>query len=368
MKFTLATRAHDAELRRLAREEAMPGWVRLAYTRDPDWFKGQDALGHFHQTVIGLGEDGAVVGAGVRAIRKVFIHGEPTDIGYLCGLRSLPGARRGLGLAQGYRFFKKLHDADRLTPAYLTTILESNEPANALLTSGRAGLPVYHDLGRVNTYLWLQPSRKRFPAPPGVCIRRDAGALGDDLIGFLRKEGAPRPFFPVIDKQTFLSPQWRGFKTEGMAVAYRDGEIIGLAALWDQRAFRQIHISGYAPWLAASRRLVNGLAWLTAGVPALQKPGERLNACFTALVCVKDDDAQVFAALMRCLYDHARMGGIPFFIVSLHERSPLNAAFSRRDKLFNCASRLYCACWEDGEPFFQSFDPALVPHIEGGML
>jgi len=360
MKFQLAAELHDEPLRRLAREEAMPGAVRLAYTREPDWFAAQSVLGHSVQTVVGLDTNGEVVGAGVRAIRRVFVNGEPTDIGWLCGLRSRPKVRRGLGLAQGDCFFRKLHDADHATPAYLTTVLESNASALKIFATARAGLPTYHDFGRVNTYLWThhlgtQASRLHIIQQP----------VTDRIIEFLNTEGAKKQFFPVIEKQLFSTPQWRDLH---VAYAQRDNEIIGVVAVWDQRAFRQIRMEGYAPCLAFSRRAINAVSRISGIFPALPRAGATLNVRFAALVCIKDDDPHVFVALMRHHYRILRTDGTAFLTVSLHERSPLNAAFTWRDKLFNCPSRLCCVCWNDGEAFLASLDPTRIPHIEGGLL
>ena len=73
MKFALATPEHNPAQRRLARDEGMPGPVRLAYTREPDWFAGQAALGHLQQTVVALDARGEVIHQG-------YFFGRPIDI------------------------------------------------------------------------------------------------------------------------------------------------------------------------------------------------------------------------------------------------------------------------------------------------
>jgi hypothetical protein len=370
MKFALATPEHDPALRRLARDEGMPGPVRLAYTREPDWFAGQAALGHLQQTVVALDARGEVAGAGVRALRRVFVNGEPREVGYLGGLRSLPRVRGGLGLAQGYRFLRALHTADNRVPAYLTTILESNAPARTLLVSGRAGLPAYHDLGRVHTRPWFRLPSPRSQLPAGVTLRQAPSPPPRDLLAYLRREGAKRQFFPVLDEAAFSADPWRLFNSGEFCLAARGNEIIGVVGCWDQRAFRQLRVTGYAPALAGLRPALNGLARLAGrrALPALPPAGHTLDACFATCVCVTDDAPVIFDALMRRLCARARDGGRGLLLVSLHERSPLNAAFSPLERLLDCRSRLYCACWEDGEPFVGSLDPARIPHVEGAML
>ncbi|MGI6496576.1 MAG: hypothetical protein ACOX5G_10920 [Kiritimatiellia bacterium] len=370
MRFVLATQQHDAALRRLARDEGMPGPIRLAYTREPDWFAGQAALGHFQQTVVGLDAQGEVAASGVRALRRVFVNGEPREIGYLAGLRSLPRVRGGLGLAQGFRFVRALHKADNRVPAYLTTIIESNTLARTQLVGGRAGLPAYHDLGRIYTRPWLRLPSPRARLPAGVTLRQAPTPPPGDLLAFLRNEGAKRQFFPVLDEASFSGNPWCQFNSGGFCLAMRGNEIIGVAGYWDQRAFRQLHVTGYAPFLAALRPAFNGLARLVGrhALPALPPAGRVLDVCFATCVCVRDNDPVIFDALMRHLCRRARDGGHGLLLVSLHERSPLNAAFSRPEQFLECRSRLYCACWEDGEPFVGALEPARIPHVDGAML
>jgi hypothetical protein len=80
---------------------------------------------------------------GSRSIRCVYIDGKPpTRVGYLSMLRGITEAPGNIALARGYRYLQTLH-ADGAVPFYFTTVLDDNTTAKALLTSGRARLPVY---------------------------------------------------------------------------------------------------------------------------------------------------------------------------------------------------------------------------------
>ena len=366
MKFALAAPAHEPQLRYLARKQAMPGWIRLAYAREPHWSAGQNVLGHVHQTIVATDDSDSVVGCGVRAVRRAFVNGCETEIGYLCGLRSLPEARRSTGLARGYRFLRRLHETDRRVPAYLTAIVEDNAVAMALLASGRAGLPAYLDQGRFIAS--AIPLGRRHPAPPpaGIEIRAGDELPLDDLLDFLRTEGSKRQFFPVLRREDLGAPILRDLAPADFRVAMGGGRIVGAAAAWDQSAFRQTLVAGYAPALRIARPALN-LALRLASRRPLPPPGQCLRFFHVAFPCIRDDNPSVFAALLERFHADHRNTPHDYFVVGLHERDPLRTALHRFPVL-HYASRLYLACWEDGRPFCDSLDPRRIPHLDTAML
>lgn len=366
MKFSLASPAHEPQLRRLAREQAMPGWIRLAYAREPDWSAGQGVLGHVHQTIVATDNSDSVVGCGVRAIRRVYVDGRETEIGYLCGLRSIPSARRSTGLARGYRLLRQLHEADRRVPAYLTTIVEDNTQAAALLTGGRAGLPAYLDHGRFIASAIPLGRRRPAPPPKGIEIFTGDEFSLDDLLDFLHEEGPKRPFFPVLRREDFGSPLLRGLVPGDFRVAIRGGKIAGVAAAWDQSDFRQMLVAGYAPPLRVARPALN-IALRLAGRRPLPPPGQCLRFFHVAFPCIRGDDPAILAALLERFHADHRNSPHDHFIVGLHERDPLRAAL-RRFPALHYASRLYLACWEDGRAFCDALDPNRIPHLDTAML
>lgn len=367
MTYTLASADHEAELRRLAREEAMPGWIRLAYTREPDWAAGQEVLGYLSQTMVALDAAGAVTGCGVRAVRKMYVNGCVADMGYLSGLRSLPRARGSLALAHAYRYFRHLHERDRLVPAYLTTIVEDNVSAISLLTSQRASLPAYLDRGRLITSAIPLGRRRVVTRPPkGVEIRRGCDVPKEVILGFLDEEGPKHQYFPVLNQGDFGTPQWRDFALSGFRVAVRGDAVLGVTAVWDQSAYRQTVVAGYAPALQALRPLLN-TALRIAGRRPLPPPGQGLNFFHTAFTCIRDDDPVVFGALLERLHAEYRQAPYDYFVVGMHERDPLRAAL-RSFPVFDYVSRLYLACWEDGRAFCEAINPKLVPHLETATL
>src|SRR5579859_1753241 len=152
-EFSLAGEAEDEELRDLLRCIAMPGNITLSFQREPSFLLAEQAGSIASQVMVCKDRTkDQIVGMGSRSIRSVYIDGKPTRVGYLSMLRGIPEARGNIALARGYRYLQTLH-ADGAVPYYFTTILDDNTDAKALLTSGRAGLPVYKPVARLITYL-----------------------------------------------------------------------------------------------------------------------------------------------------------------------------------------------------------------------
>src|SRR5689334_2856528 len=131
--FELASERDDPGLRRLLRENPLPGSISLSFEREPNYFNAAEIEGPFHQTIVAREVDsGEVIACGNRAIRPLFLNGEVRDIGYMGQLRVRSDYGRGLylarGLTGGFRKYHELH-ADGRVPFYLMSVIEDNLPA-----------------------------------------------------------------------------------------------------------------------------------------------------------------------------------------------------------------------------------------------
>ncbi len=342
----------------------MPGWVRMAYTREPDFFHALGVEGRFGQAIVAE-KNGVVVGMGTRSVKTVFVNGDPGRIGYLGSLRLAPEARSGLGLFRGYRFLARLHRDGRV-PAYLTTIVESNETARHLLTSGRAGLPRYIELGRLVTTALHTGRLPRIASNQRLSFHRGDPETIEEIFAFLRRQGAKRRFFPVLGPDDLGTPCLRDLTPADFHVARRGGAIVGAAAWWDQTAFKQHRVTGYARPLGALRPLINPVLALT-GYPRLPRPGDTLKTAYVSFPCVRDDDPAVFAALLRSMIVDRRGPGNPLVVVGFHEADPLLRALAPFPG-FRYLSRLYLVCHPEGERFHRSLDQPRIPHLDVGTV
>lgn len=364
-QFRLATEEDDAGLRALMAATPMDGRIALRFLREPSFFDAASVDGTFRQIAVCCdGESGQIAGVGTRSVRPMFVNGAPAPVGYLSGLRSLPGVRsRGL-LASGYRFLKELH-GDGRTCFYLSTIAEGNERALHVLTSGRAGLPGYYPCGSLHTFAIPVPRRKRAHAAsvPGVEVRPAHANDVAAILAFLRRAGPALQFFPEYREEDFFNPSgtFRDLKPEQVLLAFRAGHLAGILAGWDQSGFKQTVVERYSGPLRWLRPLYDGYARIR-NLPGLPRPGGAFHYIMGALPLMENNDPVMFAALIRRLLADLSGRERAYLLVALHESHPLLPVLVRRATT-RYVTRLYCVCWED--------PPVLdgrTPYLELGCL
>ncbi len=364
MRFRLATRADDAQLRGLMRRTVVPGHISMAYTREPDFFGAYDCMGEDAQVIVAEAGD-RIVGVGCRSVRRSIVNGEAASLGYLSGLRLDPSVRKSAALARGYAFLEELH-RDGMAPAYLTTIIEGNEEARAILTSGRASLPSYMPMGRYLTH--VIPVRQRYAAPPsnrGIEITSAADVCGDQLRLFLAEHGRRRQFFPDYHSAGLTEGVPRAIGRDAALVARRDNKIVGTMSLWDQGRYKQNVVAAYSGLLGAGRPLLNLV--LRAGRRApLPNVGGQITCGVAAMTCIADDDRRVFRLLLRHVLALASQQNLQQIAVGLHERDPLTPAM-RGVLHVPYPSSLYLVSW-GGEPYAPDIDATCAPYLELGAL
>jgi hypothetical protein len=269
-------------------------------------------------------------------------------------------------VARGYAYFRRLH-RDGRTRLYLTTIAESNRTVRELLTSGRAALPKYHDAGRYHTLaLPLSGQSRRRSKTIGIEVRPAEAQDMGQIVAWLQTEGPRRQFFPLYEVDDFGTETgiFKDLRPGDILLAWCGGALVGMLAGWDQTAFRQTVVDGYGWGMSLVRLLAKG-APRRLGVPDLPRPGETLRYLTAALPVVRGNDPEVFAALVEALRERAA-GAYSYLLLGLHESDRL-LAVAYRWRATRYVTRLYLACWDDGEELRKSLD-ARPPYLELGCL
>lgn len=368
VRFDLAGPADDAGLRALLRAMPMGGSIRVTFEREPSYFAAAKVQGDV-QVPVARDASGRVLGMGLRAFSSGWRGGAPAEVGYLGDLRLLPEHRGGTLLARGYRFLRELH-TDRRATVYATMLVADNAVALSTIAAGRAGLPVYRDLGRYLSPSIVLGSRVRPPRLPGVRVERGSAERLPDIIRVLNAFGREREFAPRHAAEDFLpGGRWQGLRPEDFFLALRGGEVIGTLARWDQSSFRQTRVHGYAPAVEAGRRLARPFARLPlpprlslAG--RLPVPGALVAHLYAAFPSA--ESPAVLRLLLESLRAEAAGGPHLYAVLGLSERDPLAAALSGVPQV-PFAGRLFAVHYSDGRAAADSAAER-VPYLEAGAL
>lgn len=367
--LTLSQEEDEPEIRRLLRESAFAGSVRLSLEREPDSRLAAWIEGDLHETIVARHREGTdAVAIASRSVRSAFVNGSPMPLGYLGQLRIDRRYRRHRGLLDaGFRFCRELHqrhvrESSAAPHIYLASVVADNLPARRLLARRVSGWPTFEP---IDTLVSLAIPVERRPATSpgrGVELRRGSADRADEIVACLNRNGRRFQFFPVWTRRDLLSPmRTRGLALEDFVIAVRDGRVVGCAACWDQRAFKQVRVRGYARRVARLRPVIN-LFSPALGIPRLPPVGAQLQNAYVSHLAIDpggdgdQDDGHVLTALVREIGAVARSKRAEYLVVGLSSRDPALSTIRQAVRHRAYESILYVAFWPDGESLARALD------------
>ena len=349
----LAALTDEAALRRMLRENPMPGAISLTFEREPDYFAAAGVDGSFSQTILNQETDsGEILGMGARIIRPMYLNGGIQDIGYMSHLRVDLNYSFGLSLArQLARSFKKFHElhADRRAAFYLMSVITDNTAARRLLTSGLPGMPHAREYARLFTYA-ISP-RRPLPEtrlPQGMQLERGRPELIPEITACLQRNGERKQFSPFWSAENlFTSTRTPNLHPQDFFLVVQSGHVSGCLALWDQTPFKQTVVRGYGKNMARWRPIINLLARVV-DIPYLPAVGDPISYCYASHLAIDNDDARIFSALLRAVYNETARRGLNYFMIGLSESHPLRPVLIKNYLHITYPSQIYLMAWEDG--------------------
>lgn len=341
----------EPALRELSEAE-MPGTIRMSLAQSPDFFAAECLRGETRLGILTDDSD-AVLGCGARVVRRAWFNGEWRRTGYYCTLRAFASGRNARAVFKAYEWAREVEHSDPLL-VITSTIMSGNERARRLLTSRRFALPAYLDAGEIMTFTATPKALKYF----GESVDDVEVLSGDDVGETDLREFYSRnnqPLFPELPE-----PLPAGIGLKDFIVIRRNGKIVASAALWNQRAMRQVRITGYAPWLAAMRPLANAFLALMK-FPKLPAPGSELRFRYLAFRKIDGDDG-----LLRLILREAgeMLESDECLSFSLHGRDRFLPRLNGL-KAIRVSSRLYTLSYDENP---QPVDFGGAPYIEAAML
>jgi hypothetical protein len=146
----------------------------------------------------------------------------------------------------------------------------------------------------------------------------------------------------TTEELTALEPL--GLRAPDFQFAGDGSKTDGVAALWDQRSFKQTVVRGYAPWLELTRPVLNVLARFT-GEPRLPAVGKIVAHAFVSQLAVAADDDDAFFALLSGLRRLAARRGIELLTAGFDANDPRLMALRKYFRGREYRSRLYLVRW-----------------------
>jgi hypothetical protein len=263
---------------------------------------------------------------------------------------------------------RQLHQDGRAN-LYLNSIIADNIPATRLLTAGLAGLPRLHAYSRYHTLaLYSRRGRKKLHLPSGLSLENGSPKHIPGILDCLARNGRRYQFSPIWSNENLFHPLYTpGLNVEDFWLAVDGERVVGCAALWDQNAFKQTVVRGYSGWLATFRPLINASSWL-AGLPRLPEPDSPFRFCFASHLAVDDDNPEIFAGLVRQIYNQAVARKYSYCMLGLAELHPQLDQIRRGYAHIDYVSQFYLSGWEDDiQPMLAEVDDR-PPGLEACLL
>jgi hypothetical protein len=330
VSFSVAAKNDDTEIRRLLRENPMPGRISLSFEREPNFFAESTSPSEIKQTIVAR-ESGRLVCVGSCAIRPRYVNGKPRMVGYLGGLRlDARSAGRFDILRRGYKFFRQLQQE---APAdfYFTSIAADNDRARTFLERGLAGMPRYEFVCEFVTLMISTLSCRQFRLKT-----QDVACPGspNEMLAFVNELNTTYQF----------APHWSAEALDDCepCVVRNGHQLEACGALWDQRQFKQVVVRGYSAVLAKVRPVLNNFSRLTRQ-PRLPAIGEALSIAFASHLASKTDESLLH--LIQQLANSAGRRGIELLTLGFASNDPRLELIQQNLRCHEYRSRLYVVHW-----------------------
>jgi hypothetical protein len=339
----------EAELRALLRSQPMPGWVRISFEREPDYFAAAPIEGERHRVLLareqtGPGDFGPLVGICARAVRRVFVDGEQRRLGYIGQFRAIDrwqGGWRVYGLLKkGFNEVERsLHRPDEL-PYDITSILSDNLAARRLLSANLRGMPHYQWLSGLNTLVYRCGGRVR---------KRDIKVESGTVAGLraiadcLQRNYRRYQFAPVWDQAALNAA---GQTPEDFLVLRDGARVTACLGIWDQRAAKQMVVRDYRKSIALLRPLIN-LATPLFGFPRLPRKGRPLQQGWMSHLACDQDEPAALEALLPAALSRGRQLGLEQLMLGLADAHPLLPVARGIRRHLHYRSDIYLIHWNE---------------------
>jgi GNAT superfamily N-acetyltransferase len=300
----LGTPADNAKIQALVSKITMPGLATMCFQRAPDFFAGAHIVGDEFVLTVADDSERPDVLAGLTVIsgRDLYISGQKRRVYYSGDTRVDPFYRRRGIASDMFAMQKQFRTGQDLLQGIV--LKENTAPLDAAKRTADGVLFDYWISHAIETsFIFTRKSKPRIPA--GIEIRAATAADVPQMQAFFDRQAPRRNGYPVYDFAKVLAgdPYYTGLSMGDYALAWRNGELVGMLGSWNQKAFKQTRVMGFKPVIAAIRPVYNLYAGLFGGfkLPAI---GGMLNYLTLHTTLVKDDATDIYRALIDWIMAH----------------------------------------------------------------
>lgn len=300
----LGTPADNDKMQALVSKITMPGPAVMCFQRSPDFFTGAKVIGDEFVLTVADDSERPDVLAGLTVIsgRDLYISGHKRRVYYSGDTRVDPFYRRRGIASDMFVEQKKFRTGTDLLQGIV--LKENTAPLDAAKRTAEGVLFDYWISHAIETsFIFTRKIKPRIPA--GVEIRPATAADVPAMQAFFDREAPRRNGYPAYEFAKVLSkdPYYAGLSIGDYALAFKDGQIIGMLGGWDQKAYKQTRIMGFKPVIAAIRPLYNLYASLFGGF-RLPPVGGVLNYLTLHTTLIAHDDKAIYQALIDWIMAH----------------------------------------------------------------
>ena len=295
--YRLGTTADNPKIQDLVAKVTMPGPATFCFQRVPDFFAGAQVIGtEFVLVVAEDAERNCLAGLTVISGRDLYISGKVKKIYYSGDTRVDPFyRRRGIGteMFQVQKTYRKPEDLMQ------GLVVKENEAPIKAGRNAEKGV-FFNDWFSHTIETSFMFSRKSAPrVPKGVEIRLATPADAALIQAFNEKEAPRRNGYPVYDLQKLMAgdPYYNGLRIQDYALAFKGGQLVGIMAAWNQKAYKQTRIVAFKPIIALVRPLYNVYTKYFGGF-TLPKVGGALNYLSLYNILIANDHKDVFRGMI----------------------------------------------------------------------
>lgn len=301
------------------------GMIHFQLDRSPSFFDALSVEG-FNNRVIAIKDtkEESLSAVTIKSEKKCFINGKQMLVGYFSGLRVNYENRNGIVLGRLFREIVSKNNSEACK-YYIAAVLDENIKARNLFDSGKGRIPVFKDIGLYHTLIF-KPAKISIPknTDSEIVIRKATVEDLESVILFLNKEGSRKQFFPVIEKSDFNTKNglYKGLQTGDIYLAFMGGKLLGTIASWKQTNFRKWIAKAYSGRVKILKPFYNTYARIFGNI-RLPKPGKAIEYKILSLICIKDNNENVFYSLLSQVITDEKKNKNSCLAVGYHESCSL---------------------------------------------